>query len=131
MWQRAAKRKEKPVSDSAIDPVDYCLECWKAWMYGDADRDLGTKTARGMAGNSDGHGVDIHEAQQAHDTKVAEATDAMIDSLPRIQIWAIYRMCSVSTAWRFPNADILVVGPVARAALSEKLKHNVCTGIFF
>ena len=131
MWQRAAKPKEKAVQESTVDPVDYCLECWKIWMCGDPDKDLGTKTAGGLVGNSDGHGVDIHEAQQVHDTKVAEATDAMINSLPRIQAWAICRMCSVSTVWLFPNANWEVVGMEARAALAEKLKRNVCTGSLF
>jgi hypothetical protein len=131
MWQRAAKPKEKPVQEGAVDPVDYCLECWKIWMCGDPDRDLGAKTARGLVGNSDGHGVDIHEAQQVHDMKIAEATDAMINSLPRIQIWALCRLCSVSTVWLFVNADLLTVGAEARTALAEKLKRNVCTGSLF
>lgn len=124
---------------TAPDPLDYCLECWKVWMSGDADRDLGTKTMRGLAGGADAEdGVDeaprgpnVYEAQQQHESSIAAATDAMIDSLPRIQAWAIYRSCSMSTAWRFPNADLVTVAAEARAELTAKLKKNICTGTLF
>lgn len=123
---------------TAPDPLDYCLECWKVWMAGDADRDLGTKTMRGLAGGADiedadeaPRGPDVYEAQQQHETRIAAATDAMIDSLPRIQAWAIYRSCSMSTAWRFPNADLVTAAAEARAALTALLKKNICTGTLF
>lgn len=79
------------------DPVDMCLEIWKGWMAGDADKDLGMKTMRGLRGEGDGHGVDVYEAQQANDVRIAEATNAAIDSMPRLFVWAIYRACSMAT----------------------------------
>jgi len=61
----------------------------------------------------------------------AAATDAMIDSLKRIHIWAIYKMCSMATPWNYPHADFMVVGEEARAELQRKLRGNVCTSILF
>ncbi|MES2787638.1 MAG: hypothetical protein V4684_19385 [Pseudomonadota bacterium] len=112
-------------------PLDECLACWKAWMHGDADRDLGAKPMGGLVGDTDGHGVDVHEQQQARDTRIAVATDAMIESMQRIHVWAIYRMCSLDTPWRFPNADLMIIGDEARQALTVKLKKNVCTSVLF
>ena len=113
------------------DPLDLCLELWKTWMAGDADRDLGTKTMRGLRGEGDGHGMDIHEAQQANDMRIAQATDAMIDSMARIHIWAIYKLCSQATPWRFPNAVFADVALEARGDLTIRLKNNVCTAVLF
>ena len=112
-------------------PLDECLACWKTWMHDGIDRDLGAKPMGGLAGDTDGYGVDVHEQQQARDGRIAVATDAMIESLERIHIWAIYQMCSIATPWRFPNADIFVVGEEAREALTQRLKKNVCTAVLF
>ena len=114
-----------------VDPLDLCLELWKAWMAEGPDRVLAMKTMRGLSGEGDGHGVDLHEAQRANDVRIAQATDAMIDSMVRIHIWAVYRMCSQASPWRFPNADLIVVGQQARAELRRLLKKNVCTAVLF
>lgn len=111
------------------DGLAYCLDCWKAWMSGDADRDLGVKTTPGLAGA--GQRPDLYEAQQASDARVAAATDAMIDSLAQVQRWAIYASCSIGTPWRFPNADLVHAAADARAALTAKLKRNICTAALF
>lgn len=113
------------------DPVDLCLELWKNWMAGDSDRDLGAKTMRGLAGEGDAHGVDPHEAQQANDIRIAQATNAAIDSMPRLHVWAIYRACSLATVWRFPNASLMEVAAEARAELAIKLRRNTCTAVLF
>lgn len=112
-------------------PLDLCLGLWKAWMHGDADRDLGAKPMGGLMGDTDGHGIDAHEQQQAADMRIAIATDAMIESMDRIHIWAIYKLCSIANPWNFPNADIFVMGDEARQVLAEKLKKNVCTAVLF
>jgi len=126
-------RKEEVQRDTRekLDALSYCLDCWKTWMHGDADRDLGAKTMSGLVGDSDGYGVSVYEAQQVADTKIAIATDAMIDSLKPIHAWAVYKMCSIATPWNFPNADFVTVGEQARIELERKLKNNVCTSILF
>ena len=113
------------------DPVDLCLELWKNWMAGDSDRDLGAKTMRGLCGEGDAHGVDLHEAQQANDIRIAQATNAAIDSMPRLHVWAIYRACSLASVWRFPNASLVDVAAEARAELAVKLRKNICTAVLF
>ncbi len=127
-------RKQDVRNDEFIeqsDALDMCLDCWKVWMTDDPDRDLGVKNLRLLVGNSDGHGSDPDEAQHARDSRIGAATDAMIDSLTQIHRWAVYKLCSIATPWRFPNADILIVGPEALASLRIKLKNNVCTGVMF
>jgi hypothetical protein len=130
---RRRVKKEEVKADTWVKPdgLDECLRCWKEWMAGDPDRDLGAKTLRGLMGNSDGYGGDPEEQQQASDARIAAATDAMIDSLKRIHIWAIYESLSVGTVWRFPNADLVQVYVEARTALEDKLRKNVCTGVLF
>jgi hypothetical protein len=112
------------------DGLDLCLACWKDWMTGDQDNDLGVKTMRGLTGEGE-DGPDIYEAQQVADQRIGAATDAMINSLSRIHVWAIYRACSIATVWKFPNADLLTVAAEAKEQLTEKLKRNVCTATLF
>lgn len=118
-------------AEAASDPLDLCLELWKAWMADGIDKDLAVKTMRGLSGEGDGHGVDLHEAQRNADARIAQATDAMIDSMQRLHVWAIYRLCSQATPWRFPNASLLEVGAEARKELRRLLQKNVCTAILF
>ena len=131
MLQRVKKQDIKTDCWLKPEPVDYCLETWKNWMAGDSDRDLGTKTMRGLCGEGDGHGTDLHEAQQLNDTKIAQATDAMISSLSRVHIWAIYRACGLSSVWRFSSAPLASTVLEARHILAAKLRKNVCTAVLF
>lgn len=118
-----------PASDH--DPVDLCLSLWKDWMQ-QGDRDLGTQTMRGLAGDGDGYGSeDIYEAQRRTDMRIGEATNAQIESMSRIHYWAIYRGCSIATAWNFPNANFIEVMAEARAELEKKLRKNICTAVLF
>lgn len=128
--RRVRKEEVQFERQNGPDPLDYCLECWKEWMDDD-DRDLGAKTMGGLVGDSDGHGTDSIEDQRKRDHEIARATDAMIDSLSKLHVWAIYKSCSVGTPWRFPNADFATVVIEARDALVAKLKKNVCTGSRF
>lgn len=131
MLQRVKKQDIKADLWVKPDPVDLCLEIWKSWMTGDSDRDLGAKTMRGLTGDGDGHGLDLHEAQQASDIKIAQATDAMISSLSRMHVWALYRAWGLATVWNFPNASLIDVASQARAELAAKLKKNICTALLF
>jgi hypothetical protein len=131
MLQRVKKQDVRKETWVKPDPVDLCMEIWKNWMAGDSDRDLGVKTMRGLSAEGDGHGVDLHEAQQASDMRVAQATNAAIDSMQRLHVWAIYRMCGLATVWRFPNASLLEVAAEAREELAAKLKKNICTALLF
>lgn len=128
--RRVRKAEVAPQSFVKPDGLDTCLACWKDWITGDQDTDLGMKTMRGLAGE----GVncpDIYEAQQDADQRIGAATDAMINSLSRIHVWAIHRSCSIASVWRFPNADFPTIAAEAREELTAKLKKNVCTATLF
>ncbi|MYM31499.1 hypothetical protein GTP58_24500 [Duganella sp. CY15W] len=131
MLQRVRKQDAKVTAWSRPDPLEYCLELWKEWMQKGGCRRAGSLVMGGLVGDADGHGHDLHEAQHSHDMQVAAAVDAMVDSLSRIHVWAIYASCSIATTWRFPHANLILTAEEARAALVAKLKKNECTRNFF
>lgn len=131
MLLRVKKQEIQSDSWARPDPLDYCLAVWKEWMASTGQRNLGARIMGGLVGEADGHGHDLHEAQHSHDMQIAAATDAMIDSLERMHVWAIYSSCSIATAWRYPNADLVTTAEEARAALTVKLKKNECTRNLF
>lgn len=119
--------RAKPTSD---DPVALCLELWKEWIVHDPDRDMGIKSMRMLTGD-DVRNLDPSELKQLEDAKIGAATDAMIGSLSPIHKWAIYRSCSVSTVWNFPNSDFISTAIEARKQLEIKLRKNMCTSVIF
>lgn len=109
------------------EPLDVCLDCWREWLAGDGDKDLGAKVMRLPRETF----LTGEEAQQARNNEIGAATDAMIDGLSMLHRWAIYTMNGIATPWGFPRANILEVGLAAREALTEKLKRNVGTRMLF
>lgn len=117
-------------------PLEVCIGHWRDWMH-QSDRDLGAKgqvgiksgTEEHLGYDDDGAAADAAEARASR--AIAMATDAMIDSLPRHFKAAIYRSCSITIVWRFPNMDYLATLPEAQAELAEKLSKNVATRAFF
>ncbi|WP_457817245.1 hypothetical protein, partial [Staphylococcus aureus] len=85
------------MNDRQRDGMEYCLAVWSDWMRKD-DRDLGVQS---MRGESEGDA-----ALARRDNDIAEATDAMMKSLSERQRWAVWKKFGLTTAWRFPNADL-------------------------
>jgi len=116
------------------DGIDICLACWQDYMRCD-DRDLGVSQLRLRGGEEDADRVaserDPYIEQRLADLAIGAATDAMIDSLPRLYIWAIYKAHGIGQVWNFPHADWVATLTEARAALTEKLKRNVATRVKF
>ena len=113
---------------SKPDPYVMLIACWADYMRTD-DRDLGTG---GMKLASDAEpDSNVHDSQRAADMKLGEAVNAMVDSLPALHRWAIYKSQGLSTAWRFPNADFGATLAAAREELEEKLQKNIATRIHF
>jgi hypothetical protein len=112
------------------DGLEYCLDCWKSWMRGDPDRDMGVVTMRGLTGD-DSRNIDSGEAQQDNDNRIGAATDAAISDLSVMHGWAIKRACSIASVWRFPSANFIEVAAEAREELTKKLKKNICTSVLF
>ena len=118
----------------AASGLDICLACWCDYMRTD-DRDLGTSRMR-LIGKDDTDGVTVHDAdpyadQRKADMKIGEATDAMIDSLPRLYIWAIYKAHGFGQVWRFAPDDFGATLAAAKVALEKKLRGNSATGVKF
>jgi hypothetical protein len=110
--------------------IDICLACWRDYMNFD-DRDLGISQLRLRGGEEDPDRVveksDPYAEQLLADLAIGAATDAMIDSLPRLYIWAIYKAFGIGRVWNFPQADWVATLTEARATLTEKLKKNPAT----
>jgi hypothetical protein len=126
-------RKEDVQKETFVKPDGLlrCLDCWKIYM-GQDDRDLSASRMQLKAGSElAAYESDINADQRKHDIRIGEATDAMIDGLPRIHIWAIYRKCSIATVWNFPRAAWIDVLEIAEANLTEKLKKNIATALLF
>lgn len=124
-------RKEEVRRDTWVkpDPLQVCLECWSIWM-GASDRDLGIQRMNSLAGDGDGYGnADTYQARR--DNEIAEATEAMINSMRHHHRWAIYRRCGISTVWNFPRLDLATAMQEAETELTEKLKKNVATRTLF
>lgn len=125
-------RKEHVKTDNWIQPdgFDLCIACWKDYMRCD-DRDLGASRVilRGGAEDPDRivYASDPYAEQHKADMKIGEATDAMIDSLSRQHIWAIYKAYGIGQVWSFPNADLAVTLAAAKVELEKKLRRNPLT----
>lgn len=113
----------------APDPLDVCLECWKVWM-GRNDGDLGVQGQKSLRGDGDGLG-NADTLGTRRDNEIAEATDAMIDSLRACDRWAIYKMSGFRSVWNFPLLDYMTVAQGALQTLEEKLRENIATRSLF
>lgn len=131
----ALRRAERPAPPQPrADGMSLCLDCWTAYMYRD-DRDLGVSRMklRGR-GDNEPHAFierDTEAEQYLADIKTGEAVNAMIDSLPMNQRWAIYKSQGITTQWRFNSVDYATVLTEAQAALEQKLRKNIATRIHF
>jgi hypothetical protein len=124
-------RKEDVIVSNYVRPdgLDLCLDLWKDYMRRD-DTDLGVQGQKSLRGEGDGYG-NQDTSQSRRDNEIAEATHAMIHSLRACDRWAIYRMCSVTTVWNFPQLNYIEAAQGAKAALEEKLRKNVATRTLF
>jgi hypothetical protein len=129
MLRRVRKEEVQATAWAKTGGVTVCLECWSRWM-GASDRDLGIQSIKSLAGDGDGYG-NVDTGQARRDNEIAEATDAMINSLRQQHRWAIFRRCGLSTVWNFPQLDYVVTAQQAEIELVEKLKRNVATRTLF
>ena len=116
------------------DPLDVCLECWKIWM-GRHDGDLGAQRQKLRSDDdkdSDRDGESVAAAaEQRRENEIAEATDAVINDLRACDRWAIYKMCGIATAWKFPLLDFMQTAQSAKIKVEEKLRENIATRALF
>jgi hypothetical protein len=124
--------------DPWVEPeaLDICLECWKIWM-GRHDSDLGAQQQKLRGGEDDGRDPEKDSesvaaaAEQRRENEIAEATDAAVNNLRACDRWAIYKMCGVSTTWKFPLLDFMQTAIGAKIELEKKLRLNIATRALF
>lgn len=130
---RVKKSETTPVQIIKPDGLDYCLDCWKSYM-GKDDRDLSASRMQFNGGADEekiAYESNVNDDQRKADGAIGAATDAMIESMTRLHSWAIYRMCSITTQWNYPNANYIEVVQAACDDLRKKLKNNIATGTLF
>jgi hypothetical protein len=117
------------------DALDICLECWKAWM-GRHDGDLGAQRQKLRSDDDDKDPEKDSEsvaaaAEQRRENEIAEATDAAINDLRACDRWAIYKLCGLASAWKFPLLDFMETAQAAKMKVEEKLRVNIATRALF
>lgn len=132
--RRVRKEEVQPYLAQKPDGLRYCLDCWKDWMLSD-DRDLSAARmklrSRDENDRESGYESNPFDDQRKADMKIGEATNAMIDDLKPAWRWSLYRMCGITTQWRFPQLDFTLVVVDAENALREKLQKNIDTATLF
>lgn len=121
MLQRA--KKPEPANWRQQDGVELCLDLWGWWMTLN-DRDLGVKGGSRADSESDAAAV-------KRDIEIAEATDAMMQGMRPIHLWAFKKKFGLARVWNYPHADLAVVYEEAVAILEPKLKKNLATRTLF
>lgn len=122
--------KEKPANQAFDQPNAYgmLMACWVDYMrVPDLRLSAGGMRLIGDAPPD----ATVGEAQYIADLKMGESVNAMVDSLPAIHRWAIYKSQGISSIWRFPNANYETVLLEARDELEKKLRKHVATRLYF
>jgi hypothetical protein len=117
------------------DPLDICLEYWRAWM-GRNNQDLGTQRQK-LRTDDDERDVEKDSesvaaaAEERREDEIAEGTDAAINDLRACDRWAIYKMCGLSSVWKFPLLDFMQTAQGAKMQIEQKLRENIATRALF
>lgn len=120
--KKTPARPVEAANDRQRDGVEYCLDVWAEWMRRD-DRDLGMQSVKG-----DGEG---DAAQARRDNEIAEATDAMMQSLGRLHQWSIKKKFGLARVWKYPHADLAQTFAAAVVELEPLLRKNLATRMLF
>lgn len=126
--RRSAVRVIPVAEKRDVSPLEYCLDVWVQWQSRD-DLRLGWRSRCAIIETEDE--ADSEALYSGADTRVAEAVEAMISSLPRHLDWAIRQRCRLATVWRFPSLVFTDVLEEAEAALAALLRKNLATRSFF
>lgn len=100
----------------ADTPFNQVMKTWARWMTL-SDR----QTSEGLS-----HPQDVKEFMAC-----GEAVDLMIDTLPRVQWWAIRKAWGITTLWRFPDQSFADAVVAAELNLFPKMSKNVATRRYF
>jgi hypothetical protein len=113
----------QPVTDQMLEeapeadtPFNQVMKTWARWMTLSDQQ-----TSEGLS-----HPQDVKEFMAC-----GEAVDLMIDTLPRVQWWAIRKAWGITTVWRFPEQSFTDALVAAELILSPKMSKNVATRQYF
>lgn len=95
-----------------VAPLDVCLNIWARW----------NSLADYQITSGEGNQQDTKEFMQA-----GEAIEVMINSLSRMQWWAIRKSKGICTAWIFKDVHFATALAEAEAVLEPKLRKHVAT----
>lgn len=109
-------------------PLDECLAIWCEWHR---RADAGISWRNRVPILSSEASLDTEQLYSRADTVVAEAVEAMVNSLTAQHEAAIRHRCGHSRVWRFHQLDFTHVLPAAEAELEKKLRKNLATRAFF
>lgn len=111
------EQQESPVEAPDRDsPYNVVMKTWARWMNLDDKQHP----------SGEAHPQDVKEFMAC-----AEAVDAMIDDLPRIQWWALRRAHGIASVWRFQEAQFPEALIEAEKRLTPKLLRNTATRRYF
>ena len=130
---RVVKAQPKAETFIQADGLELCMECWKEYMHSDERKNAASmmKLSSGSNDPSNGYESDPYGDQRKADLKIGEAANAMVNSLSRIHIWAIYKGYSMGNVWNFPHADYPSTLIEAKIELEKKLRNNIATAVKF
>ena len=115
------------VKTNVQEALAMCLDIWRE--HQDCKLGLGFKPKVALL-RSEG-AKDTEELYDATDKRIADAVDAMIDSLPPHQKLAIWRHCEICLVWPFQKLNYVDALSSAELALINLLSKNSATAIFF
>lgn len=97
-------------------PFNVVLGIWASWMT--------------LKDQQHSQGCD-HEQDAKDFMSVGLAVDTMINSLPRVQWWAVRRVRGIATVWIFPDLSLLDAMADAETTLTPKMQNNLATRRYF
>lgn len=97
-------------------PFSKVMKTWARWMT----------LADHQHSNGWAHPQDVKEFMAC-----GSAVEIMMDSLPRIQWWAVRKAFGMATVWRFPEHSYEQALEDAERALSKAMQRNIATRRYF
>jgi len=107
------------VEHEAIKQSPFCeaMDVWVRWM----------RLKDQQHSNGDGNLQDTKDFM-----RTGEAIDVMVDDLPRVQWWAIYKSRGLNTiVWRFQECALIDAVERAEVTLTIKMQQHIATRRFF
>lgn len=97
-------------------PFNHVMDVWARWM----------RLKDRQHSDGEGNPTDTKEFMQ-----LGEAVNTMVDDLPRLMWWAVYRSKGICTVWRFPDRSLADAMLEAEEKLTPKFMAHIATRRYF